>query len=382
MTQLLGIGLGHTGSTSKRGATAPPWASARCSSHAALSPSASANATSAPLILTLRDRITPLMVPPTGPRRVRDTKTRRVYTDRNGRCDRLRYGRPAGPGRRLVRIWLMGGLRRAHRPAGRRRRTAREALARVPRQSVRSGPCGGFLQRRWWRPWRSASSCGAHEIPNEVTVQTFLKPDGRTLTFLVRAPLKAMRDVDVPVRENGFLDLARVQPTLEDAARLWIGDFVELFENGQPLARPRITAARVSLPSDKSFASFEEAQASLAGPRLPEDTTLYWQDGLLDVAFAYDIQSDRSPLRHPPGADPARPAGQRRDAAHHPRQRRARLRRPRRSRASSSSTRAGTRRRCASPRTASSTSSTASTTCCSCSAWSSRSAGCGRWSPW
>jgi hypothetical protein len=141
----------------------------------------------------------------------------------------------------------------------------------------------------------------AHEIPNEVTVQTFLRPEGQTLTFLVRAPLKAMRDVDIPLRENGFLDLTRVGPTLEDAAMLWIGDFVELFENGRPLGTPRVTAARVSLPSDKSFASFEEAQASLAGPPLPTDTTMYWQDGLLDVAFAYDIQSDASRFAIRPG---------------------------------------------------------------------------------
>ena len=141
----------------------------------------------------------------------------------------------------------------------------------------------------------------AHEIPNEVTVQTFLRPEGRTLTLLVRAPLKAMRDVDIPLRENGFLDLARVRPTLEDAAMLWIGDFVELFEDGRPLAKPRVTAARVSLPSDKSFASYDGAQAHVTGPPLPDDTTLYWQDGLLDVAFAYDIQSDRSRFAIRPG---------------------------------------------------------------------------------
>ena len=34
---------------------------------------------------------------------------------------------------------------------------------------------------------------------------------------------------------------------------------------------------------------------------LPEDTTLYWQDGLLDVAFAYDIQSDQSRFAIRPG---------------------------------------------------------------------------------
>jgi hypothetical protein len=142
----------------------------------------------------------------------------------------------------------------------------------------------------------------AHEIPNEVTVYTFLKPEGQTLIFLVRAPLKAMRDVDVPTRENGFLDLARIRPTLNDAAMLWIGDFVELFEEGRLLPKPRaVSAARVSLPSDKSFASYEEALASLNGPPLPDDTDLYWQDGLIDVRFEYPIASPQSRFAIRPG---------------------------------------------------------------------------------
>ncbi|MEZ5419762.1 MAG: HupE/UreJ family protein [Vicinamibacterales bacterium] len=141
----------------------------------------------------------------------------------------------------------------------------------------------------------------AHEVPNEVTVQTFLKPSGHTLVFLVRAPLKAMRDMDIPQRANGFLDLSRIGPTLEDAAFLWIADFVQLYEDGELLPKPRVAAARVSLPSDKSFASFAEAEAHLAAPPLPETTDLYWQDGLLDVRFEYPIRSDQSRFAIEPG---------------------------------------------------------------------------------
>ena len=146
-----------------------------------------------------------------------------------------------------------------------------------------------------------AARPAAHEIPNEVTVQTFLKPEGQTLVFLVRAPLKAMRDMDVPTLTNGFLDLSRMGPTLQDAATLWIGDFVEIYENGQPLPKARVAAARVSLPSDKSFATYDEAVAHLSAPPLPDDTDLYWQDGLLDVRFEYPIQSDRSKFGIEPG---------------------------------------------------------------------------------
>ena len=141
-----------------------------------------------------------------------------------------------------------------------------------------------------------------HEIPNEVTVQTFLKPDGRRMILLVRAPLNAMRDMDVPRRAGGYVDLARVDPVLRDAATLWIGDFVRLYEGDRQLGQPQVLAARVSLPSDRSFQkSYEVALAHVTGPGLPHDTALYWEQGLLDVAFAYPIESDRSEFAISPG---------------------------------------------------------------------------------
>ncbi len=145
------------------------------------------------------------------------------------------------------------------------------------------------------------SGPSAHEIPNEVTVLAFIKPEGQRLSLLVRAPLKAMRDMDVPVRGPGFIDFARIDPVLRDAATLWIGDFVQVYEGNARLARPDVAAARVSLPSDRSFESFDQAIANLTGPRLPEDTELYWEQGMLDVAFLYPIQSDRSEFAISPG---------------------------------------------------------------------------------
>ena len=35
---------------------------------------------------------------------------------------------------------------------------------------------------------------GAHEVPNEVTVLTFIKPEGKTLTLLMRCGTKQLRD--------------------------------------------------------------------------------------------------------------------------------------------------------------------------------------------
>ena len=77
-----------------------------------------------------------------------------------------------------------------------------------------------------------------------------------------------MGDVEYPTRGVGFLDLARADDSLREAASLWIVDQVELYEDDARLADPRMVAARASLPWDRSFASFEEARALLAGPPL------------------------------------------------------------------------------------------------------------------
>src|SRR5213592_2481410 len=134
----------------------------------------------------------------------------------------------------------------------------------------------------------------AHDIPADVRVNAFVKPEGQRLRLLVRVPLKAMREVDFPRRGAGFLDLARADAALRNAATLWIADNVELYENDGRLGSPRVADARVSLESDKSFASYEQALAHLTGPRLPNNMELYWEQGLLDVLFEYPIGSDTS----------------------------------------------------------------------------------------
>lgn len=150
----------------------------------------------------------------------------------------------------------------------------------------------------------SAPGTGAHEIPNEVTIQTFLRPEGDRLTFLVRAPMRALRDIDVPRRDGvyqGYVDMERIGPALRDAATMWIADFVKVYEEGRELPYPELMAARISLPADRSFETYERALASITGPPLPLDTNLVWEEGLLDAAFAFPIESDQSRFAIRPG---------------------------------------------------------------------------------
>ena len=125
-------------------------------------------------------------------------------------------------------------------------------------------------------------------------MQLFLKPEGQRLHLLVRAPMSAMRDVDFPLRGPGYLQFDRVDPFVAQAADLWIASSVAIYEGQTRLDAPRLVAARISLPSDKSFVSYDDAVAHLRAPPLPVTTDLIWNQGWLDVEYEYTIASDRA----------------------------------------------------------------------------------------
>jgi hypothetical protein len=139
-----------------------------------------------------------------------------------------------------------------------------------------------------------AAPVWAHDIPRDVTVQAFARPEGRTFTLLVRVPLKAIMDIEFPRRERDYVDLERVDRSLRDAAMIWLARKIDLYEEDVLLPEPRILATRMSLESDRSFASYEDALAHVNGPPLTNSTSIFWEQGILDVLFEYPIRSDRS----------------------------------------------------------------------------------------
>jgi hypothetical protein len=134
----------------------------------------------------------------------------------------------------------------------------------------------------------------AHDIPNDVTVQMFVKPQGQRMRTLLRVPLAAMRDINFPERGPGYLDLPRAATLLPGTAKLWIADFVDAYEGDTQLPNPQVVATRISLPSDSSFASYEQAFAHIAGPPLADSTDVYWNQTMLDVLLETPITSDHS----------------------------------------------------------------------------------------
>ena len=140
----------------------------------------------------------------------------------------------------------------------------------------------------------SVERARAHDIPASVVVQAFVRPQGSRLRVALRVPLGAMRDVQFPLRDGDLLDLARADTSLRDAAMLWLAKDLAVYEGDAPLGAPELTGVRVSLPSDRSFVTFDSAVASIKGPPLARETSMYWNQAMLDVLLEYPIQSDRS----------------------------------------------------------------------------------------
>src|SRR5712691_5589201 len=120
-----------------------------------------------------------------------------------------------------------------------------------------------------------AARVSAHDIPRDVTVQAFAKPEGHTFKLLVRVPLKAIMDIEFPRRERDYVDLERIDQSLRDASMIWLARKIELYEEDALVPEPRILSTRVSLESDRSFDSYEHALAHMTGPALTNDTTIF-----------------------------------------------------------------------------------------------------------
>lgn len=138
---------------------------------------------------------------------------------------------------------------------------------------------------------RAALSNGA-DLPAEIQLQAFVKPENDRLHLLVRVPLVLLASFALPKRGPGYLDLANIETGLQRAT-VSTSRQIELREDGDPLA-PVESHGRISLLSDRSFQSYEAALAHMQGPPLPLDTDLFWNQGFFDVQLDYPIRSARS----------------------------------------------------------------------------------------
>jgi hypothetical protein len=129
----------------------------------------------------------------------------------------------------------------------------------------------------------------AHDIPGELRLHAFAKPEGERLRVLVRVPLDLLLNLNLPKRGPGYLDLAAAEGHIPKAIAATTKELL-FFEDGRQLALAH-GEGRFSPPSDKSFESFDQALALVRGARLPASTDVFWNQGYFDAYLEYAIAS-------------------------------------------------------------------------------------------
>lgn len=143
--------------------------------------------------------------------------------------------------------------------------------------------------------WGAPVLSVADEIPQRVSVQAFVKPEGSQLDVLLRVPMDALSDIQFPVRGPvGNLVFSEAEPAMRTAAEAYILENIRFYENGERLNEREVRAMRISMPSNRSFRDYEQAVENVRSPPISDDRDLYYLQGFLDVLVSYPIESAES----------------------------------------------------------------------------------------
>ena len=118
-------------------------------------------------------------------------------------------------------------------------------------------------------------------------MSAFFKVEQGQAHLIVRAPLYLFKAVRFPVK-NIEIDVDHSAEAVQRALAALQRDIV-VEENGSPL-QVLNASARLSLPSDRSFASYDDATRHVATPIEP-DTHIVIDQGYVDAHFVYQIAS-------------------------------------------------------------------------------------------
>ena len=127
----------------------------------------------------------------------------------------------------------------------------------------------------------------AHQTALETSI--FLKVEGSVLTVLVRLPASILTDAGLSTVKPGALGQGTNEGPLRAVALEAVKD-LEVMSGDRRL--PMMSARWVVSPGrDSSFDSYETALKHLAGPSLPTEGEVYWNDAFVDLRLDYGIVS-------------------------------------------------------------------------------------------
>jgi len=130
----------------------------------------------------------------------------------------------------------------------------------------------------------------AHEFKLDALINAFVKVDPGEAQLVVRVPLYLFRSARFPV-SNIEIDVDKSGPAIERALTA-IEQDITLTENGRPLTASS-ASGRLSLPSDRSFETYEQATGHVAEP-LERGTQIIIDQGYVDARISYPIASPNS----------------------------------------------------------------------------------------
>jgi hypothetical protein len=122
-----------------------------------------------------------------------------------------------------------------------------------------------------------------HEVPREHVMVALVKAEPGRVQLVIRVPLALLGEDGIPPAPQGGRDPASARPDLRRAVAA-VGRRVAV-SDGERVLAPEPVAARVSPPSDRFFASWDEALEHLR--RGPSEPGSPLPGGFLDAQYAY-----------------------------------------------------------------------------------------------
>jgi hypothetical protein len=132
----------------------------------------------------------------------------------------------------------------------------------------------------------------AHEFKLDAVINAFVTVEPGEAHLVVRAPLYLFKSAKFPVK-NIEIDVPQSGAAIERALAAIQQDIV-VFEDGHKLTASR-TTGRLSLPSDRSFQSYDEALRHVSEP-VASDTQIYIDQGYVDAHLTYPLQAPNPEL--------------------------------------------------------------------------------------
>jgi hypothetical protein len=127
----------------------------------------------------------------------------------------------------------------------------------------------------------------AHEFKLDIAMNGFVRIERNEAHLVIRAPLFLFKAIRFPVK-GAEIDIEQSGPTLARTLEAMQRD-VTIFEDGRPL-QASSARGRLTLPSDKSFQSFDSAARHVATPLEP-GTAIMAEQGYVDAHFTFPIAS-------------------------------------------------------------------------------------------